>query len=153
MDQSLNFCIGLIGDFYSADEIGKQLHSAVTLSVSASAFARASSPYSVINSPALIPISFKYFEVITASNGPEALEKCQAGLCDIILLDVMMPGMDGYEVCRRLKKDARTAHLPVIMVTALDQPSDRLQGLEAGADDFLTKPINDIPVCEMILSK
>ncbi|NKB53563.1 MAG: PleD family two-component system response regulator [Rhizobiaceae bacterium] len=94
----------------------------------------------------------EYFEVITASNGPDALEKCRAGLCDIILLDVMMPGMDGYEVCRRLKADARTAHLPVIMVTALDQPSDRLQGLEAGADDFLTKPINDIALTTRVKS-
>lgn len=94
----------------------------------------------------------EYFEVITASNGPEAIEKCQAGQCDIVLLDVMMPGMDGYEVCRRLKKDPRTAHLPVIMVTALDQPSDKLQGLEAGADDFLTKPINDIALTTRVKS-
>ncbi|MEP1092886.1 MAG: PleD family two-component system response regulator [Rhizobiaceae bacterium] len=94
----------------------------------------------------------EYFEVITASNGPEALEKCQSGQCDIVLLDVMMPGMDGYEVCRRLKSDARTAHLPVIMVTALDQPSDKLQGLEAGADDFLTKPINDIALTTRVKS-
>jgi two-component system cell cycle response regulator len=94
----------------------------------------------------------EYFEVITASNGPEALEQCQAGHCDIVLLDVMMPGMDGYEVCRRLKADVRTAHLPVIMVTALDQPSDRLQGLEAGADDFLTKPINDIALATRVKS-
>ncbi len=86
----------------------------------------------------------EYFEVLTASNGPEALDICQRGQCDIVLLDVMMPGMDGYEVCRTLKADRRTAHLPVIMVTALDQPSDKLNGLEAGADDFLTKPINDL---------
>ncbi len=86
----------------------------------------------------------EYFEVLTASNGPEALDICQRGQCDIVLLDVMMPGMDGYEVCRTLKADRRTAHLPVIMVTALDQPSDKLNGLEAGADDFLTKPISDL---------
>ncbi|MEL6744468.1 MAG: response regulator, partial [Pseudomonadota bacterium] len=79
----------------------------------------------------------EYFEVLTASNGPEALALCAQGKCDIVLLDVMMPGMDGYEVCRRLKADAKTAHIPVIMVTALDQPSDKLAGLEAGADDFL----------------
>ena len=94
----------------------------------------------------------EYFEVITASNGPETLEKCQSGQCDIVLLDVMMPGMDGYEVCRLLKSDARTAHLPVIMVTALDQPSDRLHGLEVGADDFLTKPINDIALTTRVKS-
>ncbi|MEM8750110.1 MAG: PleD family two-component system response regulator [Pseudomonadota bacterium] len=86
----------------------------------------------------------EYFEVVTASNGPEAIDICNKGLCDIVLLDVMMPGMDGFEVCRRLKAEPRTTHLPVIMVTALDQPSDRIMGLEAGADDFLTKPVNDL---------
>ena len=94
----------------------------------------------------------EYFEVLTASNGPEALEICQAGQCDIVLLDVMMPGMDGYEVCRKLKSDPRTIHLPVIMVTALDQPSDKLEGLEAGADDFLTKPINDLALITRVKS-
>lgn len=94
----------------------------------------------------------EYFEVVTASNGPDALEKCRAGHCDIVLLDVMMPGMDGYEVCRRLKGDVRTAHLPVIMVTALDQPSDRLEGLQSGADDFLTKPVDDIALTTRVKS-
>jgi len=94
----------------------------------------------------------EYFEVLTASNGPEALRVCGEGLCDIVLLDVMMPGMDGYEVCRRLKADPKTAHIPVIMVTALDQPSDKLAGLEAGADDFLTKPVNDIALTTRVKS-
>ena len=62
---------------------------------------------------------------------------------DIVLLDVMMPGMDGFEVCRRIKANPKTAHVPVVMVTALDQPTDRVAGLEAGADDFLTKPVDD----------
>ena len=94
----------------------------------------------------------EYFEVVTATNGPDALQICQAGQCDIVLLDVMMPGMDGFEVCRRLKSDVRTMHLPVIMVTALDQPSDRVQGLEAGADDFLTKPVNDLALLTRVKS-
>ena len=89
-------------------------------------------------------LSAEYFEVLTASNGPDALEICARERADIVLLDVMMPGMDGFEVCRRLKSNPRTQHIPVIMVTALDQTSDRVQGLEAGADDFLTKPVDDI---------
>ncbi len=88
-------------------------------------------------------LTAEYFDVVTAMNGPDAIEICEQGLCDIVLLDVMMPGMDGFEVCRRLKESPTTAHLPVVMVTALDQPSDRLKGLDAGADDFLTKPVDD----------
>ena len=88
-------------------------------------------------------LTSEYFDVITAMNGPDAIAICEQGLCDIVLLDVMMPGMDGFEVCRRLKTSPATAHLPIVMVTALDQPSDRLKGLDAGADDFLTKPVDD----------
>lgn len=88
-------------------------------------------------------LNAEYFDVITAMNGPDAIALCDQGLCDIVLLDVMMPGMDGFEVCRRLKNSPATAHLPIVMVTALDQPSDRLRGLDAGADDFLTKPVDD----------
>jgi len=88
-------------------------------------------------------LSAEYFDVVTAMNGPDAIEICNEGRCDIVLLDVMMPGMDGFEVCRRLKNAPTTAHLPIVMVTALDQPSDRLKGLDAGADDFLTKPVDD----------
>src|SRR5258706_15628445 len=88
-------------------------------------------------------LAAEYFEVITACNGEQALARVAAELPDIVLLDVMMPGMDGFEVCRRIKGNARTAHIPVVMVTALDQPSDRVTGLEAGADDFLTKPVDD----------
>src|SRR5690606_2239234 len=89
-------------------------------------------------------LSAEYFEVLTANGGREALEICERERVDVVLLDVMMPGMDGFEVCRRIKASPRTQHVPVIMVTALDQPSDRVQGLEAGADDFLTKPVDDI---------
>src|SRR5215472_9442984 len=88
-------------------------------------------------------LSAEYFEVITAPNGEQALTRVSEDLPDIVLLDVMMPGMDGFEVCRRIKANAKTAHIPVVMVTALDQPSDRVTGLDAGADDFLTKPVED----------
>src|ERR1700742_2529518 len=88
-------------------------------------------------------LTAEYFEVITAFNGMECLAKMEQGVPDIVLLDVMMPGMDGFEVCRRIKSNPRTAHVPVVMVTALDQPSDRVAGLDAGADDFLTKPVDD----------
>ncbi|RJF87203.1 PleD family two-component system response regulator [Oleomonas cavernae] len=86
----------------------------------------------------------EYFEVILAGSGQEALDKAINENPDIVLLDVMMPDLDGFEVCRRLKADPRTAHIPVVMVTGLDHPSDRITGLEAGADDFLTKPANDV---------
>lgn len=88
-------------------------------------------------------LTAEYFDVVTALNGPDALAICERGEADIVLLDVMMPGMNGFDVCRRLKEGATTAHIPVVMVTALDQPSDRLKGLDAGADDFLTKPLDD----------
>lgn len=94
----------------------------------------------------------EYFEVLTASNGRDALEICENGKVDVVLLDVMMPGMDGFEVCRRIKSDPATAHIPVIMVTALDQVSDRVRGLEAGADDFLTKPANDLQLMTRVKS-
>ena len=97
-------------------------------------------------------LTAEYFEVHTATSGPEALEICKQGLIDIILLDVMMPGMDGFEVCRRLKSDRTTAHLPVVMVTALDQPADRVKGLDAGADDFLTKPVDEIALLARVRS-
>jgi two-component system cell cycle response regulator len=88
-------------------------------------------------------LTAEYFEVVTAFNGIEALAKVEECDPDIVLLDVMMPGMDGFEVARRIKGNPKTAHVPVVMVTALDQPSDRVAGLDAGADDFLTKPVDD----------
>ncbi len=97
-------------------------------------------------------LSAEYFDVVTAMNGPEALAICEQGLADIVLLDVMMPDMDGFEVCRRLKTTPTTAHLPVVIVTALDQPRDRLAGLDAGADDFLTKPIDDMALFARVRS-
>jgi two-component system, cell cycle response regulator len=89
-------------------------------------------------------LTAEYFDVVTAMNGLDALEAVRRTKPDIILLDVMMPGIDGIEVCKRVKGDPATQHIPVVMVTALDQPEDRVRGLEAGADDFLTKPVNDI---------
>ncbi|MDB5501991.1 MAG: response regulator PleD, partial [Tardiphaga sp.] len=97
-------------------------------------------------------LSAEYFDVITASSGAEALAICARSECDLILLDVMMPDMDGFEVCRRLKSNPATHHIPVVMVTALDQPSDRVRGLEAGADDFLTKPVTDVALISRVRS-
>ena len=88
-------------------------------------------------------LSNEYYDVITAKDGYEAIEQTKAKKPDLILLDVMMPGIDGFETCRQLKQDPELSHIPVVMVTALSDPSDRVQGLEAGADDFITKPIND----------
>ncbi|MEJ0009213.1 MAG: PleD family two-component system response regulator [Alphaproteobacteria bacterium] len=85
----------------------------------------------------------EYYDVITAKDGYECLERTKEKKPDLILLDVMMPGIDGFETCRKLKEDPDVSHIPVVMVTALSEPSDRVQGLEAGADDFITKPIND----------
>jgi two-component system cell cycle response regulator len=97
-------------------------------------------------------LSAEYFEVLTATSGQEALGVVEAEMPDIVLLDVMMPGMDGFEVCRRIKRDPRTQHIPIVMVTALDQVSDRVKGLEAGADDFLTKPVSDIALITRVKS-
>ena len=94
----------------------------------------------------------EYFDVLTALSGAEAIETCENGKVDVVLLDVMMPQMDGFEVCRRLKNDPATAHIPVVMITALDQVSDRVKGLEAGADDFLTKPVNDLQLMTRVKS-
>ena len=94
----------------------------------------------------------EYFEVITANDGPTALQLVDEQAPDIVLLDVMMPGMDGFEVCERIKSEPKTAHLPVVMVTALSDVSDRVRGLESGADDFLTKPVNDIALFARVRS-
>lgn len=97
-------------------------------------------------------LTSEYYDVITATSGQQALERVKADAPDIVLLDVMMPGMDGFEVCKRIKADPDTAHIPVVMVTALTDSSDRVRGLEAGADDFLSKPVNDIALMARVRS-
>ncbi len=97
-------------------------------------------------------LTSEYFDVLTATNGEDALKIIRDQLPDIILLDVMMPGMDGFEVCRRIKADPKTMHIPVVMVTALDHPRDRVSGLEAGAEDFLTKPVHDVALFARVRS-
>jgi len=89
-------------------------------------------------------LSSAYYDVVVAENGHQALEMARSEQPDMVMLDVMMPDMDGFEVCARLKSAEETAHIPVVMVTALDTPEERIRGLEAGADDFLSKPFNDL---------
>ena len=97
-------------------------------------------------------LSAEYFEVIEAADGAEAVRRAREDAPDIILLDIMMPGMDGFEACRLLKAETATKHIPVVMVTALDQREDRIKGLEAGADDFLTKPVDDVALFARVRS-
>lgn len=87
-------------------------------------------------------LAVKGYAVATASNGEEALARLAQELPDLVLLDVMMPGLSGYDVCRRIRANPATALLPVVMVTSLDPQQERVHGIEAGADDFLSKPIN-----------
>jgi two-component system cell cycle response regulator len=99
-----------------------------------------------------VKLSAEYFDVLTASDGISALATAEREQPDIILLDVMMPGLDGFETCKRLKQSRETAHIPVVMVTALDQSSDRVKGLDSGADDFLTKPVDDVALFARVKS-
>jgi len=89
-------------------------------------------------------LTLEYYDVVSCHDGATALKLAAAERPDIILLDVMMPGMDGFETCRRIKADPETRHIPVVLVTALDGREDRIRGLEAGADDFVTKPLDDV---------
>jgi two-component system cell cycle response regulator len=89
-------------------------------------------------------LTIEYYDVLSCHDGLTALKLASDEKPDIILLDVMMPGMDGFETCKRLKADPETRHIPVVLVTALDGREDRIRGLDAGADDFLTKPLDDL---------
>lgn len=97
-------------------------------------------------------LSSEYYDVLTATSGEDALKRVEEDSPDLVLLDVMMPGMDGFEVCRRIKSNPMVAHIPVVMVTALTDSQDRVRGLEAGADDFLSKPVNDTALMARVRS-
>ncbi|MCB9989776.1 MAG: PleD family two-component system response regulator [Rhodospirillales bacterium] len=97
-------------------------------------------------------LSSEYYDVLTATSGEEALQKVEEDRPDLVLLDVMMPGMDGFEVCKRIKDNPMVAHIPVVMVTALTDAVDKVRGLESGADDFLSKPVNDIALMARVSS-
>lgn len=94
----------------------------------------------------------EYFDVRTALSGKAALTLALSERVDLVLLDVMMPDMSGFEVCAALKANPQTAHVPVVMVTALDRAEDRVKGLESGADDFLTKPVSDVALVTRVKS-
>lgn len=92
----------------------------------------------------------EYFRVVTAVDGEDGIDKALAEEPDVILMDIMMPRLNGIDACRRLKTDPRTEHIPVVLVTALNEREDRLRGLGAGADDFLTKPVNDLQLLSRV---
>lgn len=92
------------------------------------------------------------YDVIEAYDGEEALEKARAERPDIIIMDIMMPRLTGYEACRKLREDDTTRNIPVIMVTALHEMDDRIKGIEAGADDFISKPFNKVELLARVKS-
>ncbi len=92
------------------------------------------------------------YQLITASDGVQALEYINKELPDIVLLDVMMPKLNGFQVCERLKKDKRTFHIPIVMITALKELKDKIRALEAGADDFITKPFESVELLTRVKS-
>lgn len=97
-------------------------------------------------------LTSEYYDVLTASGGAAAVRIATEERPDLILLDVMMPDMDGYEVCRILRDQPETMHIPIVMVTALSDTADRVVSLEAGADDFLTKPVDDLALFARVRS-
>jgi len=99
-----------------------------------------------------VKLAAEYYDVLTASSGREALEIAAEEKLDLVLMDAMMPGMNGFETCERIKSNPETWHIPVVMVTALEETKDRIRGLEAGADDFITKPIDDFNLMARVRS-
>jgi len=99
-----------------------------------------------------VKLSAEYYDVLMAQSGEEALELIETERVDLILMDAIMPGLDGFETCHKLKSNPETYHIPVIMVTALDSTKDRIRGLEAGADDFITKPFDDFNLLARVRS-
>ncbi|MEP0779845.1 two-component system response regulator [Microcoleus sp. ZQ-A2] len=97
-------------------------------------------------------LSVEGYEVVEAESGPIALKRVVECSPDLILLDVMMPGMDGYEVCRRLKEDEQTRLIPVVFITALNDKRSRIMGIEAGGDDFLSKPFDRLELAARVKS-
>jgi putative two-component system response regulator len=97
-------------------------------------------------------LSVEGYDVLEADSGPAALDCVVAGNPDLILLDIMMPGMDGFEVCRRLKQDEQTRLIPVVFITALNDRRSRIRGIEAGGDDFLTKPFDQLELSARVKS-
>ncbi len=97
-------------------------------------------------------LSSEYYDVVAADGGHKAIEMARQESPDLILLDIMMPGLDGFQVCELLKADPATAHIPIVMVTALSDVADRVRGLQTGADDFLSKPVRDVPLFARVRS-
>src|SRR5439155_6887561 len=87
-------------------------------------------------------LKFEYLEVVSASNGPQALARIAEREPDLVVLDLLMEGMDGFEVCRRIKSDPGTTHVPVLIVSSLDAPTDRAKAFNVGADDYMMKPLH-----------
>jgi len=99
-----------------------------------------------------VKLQAEYYNVVTARSGEEAVKIAAREPLDLILMDAMMPGIGGFEACRQIKQDPKTWHVPIIMVTALEETKDRIAGLEAGADDFITKPIDDFNLMARVRS-
>jgi len=95
----------------------------------------------------------KGYEVTTAASGEQALESIARQPPDLVLLDIMMPGISGYEVCRKIRENPATALLPVVLATSLDPNQERVKGIEAGADDFLSKPVNQARDVRALLNR